>query len=296
MGTRINQLPIVKVIDGDTVKVRIDTKDESLRLACVDTEESQPGGSKPVTKAGKAASEMAKAYFKTRDGSLAHVDIEFDTEDPVEVCLVKHRDNYGRLLCYVHKGKENYNVKLVQEGWSPYFVKYGRSRIYHESLLRAEAEAQAWERPIWDPGFDAGGPARDYRALLPWWGLRDSIVQDFRLADSANVLSVRLDYQRLQAAAKQNESVTVFSDIQQGIKPRPGDGALIYAGSPGQPFNLWIPRARDEDRIPLVRLIKTRYAIEGGRNYVYVSGHAETFKDIPQIVLTELGQLSDLPP
>jgi micrococcal nuclease len=296
MGTRISDLPVTKVVDGDTIKVQIDAAQESLRLACVDTEESQPGGSKPVTRAGKAASEMAKAYFTTSGGGLARVDIEFDTDDPVETCLVKHRDNYGRLLCYVHKGDENYNLKLVREGWSPYFVKYGRSRVHHEPLIRAEADAEARELPIWDPAFNAGGPARDYEVLLPWWGLRDSIVQDFRLVDRPDVLSVRLDYAKLEAAAQHGERVTVLCDIQEGIKRRPGDGALIYAGSPSHPFNLWIPDARSEDRLPLVRLIESRYAGEGGRNYVYASGKAEAFRGTPQIVLTELDQLSDLPP
>jgi len=31
------------------------------------------------------------------------VDIKFDTNDPVKVCLRKHLDNYGRLHCYVYK-------------------------------------------------------------------------------------------------------------------------------------------------------------------------------------------------
>ena len=44
MGTRIADLQVTKVVDGDTVKVMLDGVEESLRLACVDTEESLPGG------------------------------------------------------------------------------------------------------------------------------------------------------------------------------------------------------------------------------------------------------------
>lgn len=47
----------------------------------MDTEESLPGSDKPVTLAGKAASEMAKAYFE-EGGGLATVELEFDTDDP----------------------------------------------------------------------------------------------------------------------------------------------------------------------------------------------------------------------
>ena len=64
MGTRINDLQVTKVIDGDTIDVMLDGKEERLRLICIDTEESHAGGSKPVTNAGKLASEWTKNYFK----------------------------------------------------------------------------------------------------------------------------------------------------------------------------------------------------------------------------------------
>jgi len=116
MATRIPNLQVTQVVDGDSIKISLNGKTESLRLICVDTEESHSSSSKPVTAAGKAALEMAKKYFATADGKLAQIDIEFDTDDAVEVALQKHRDNYGRLLCYVHKDGENYNLKLIQEG------------------------------------------------------------------------------------------------------------------------------------------------------------------------------------
>jgi micrococcal nuclease len=58
MATRIPNLQVTKVVDGDSIKISLKGKTESLRLICVDTEESHSGGSKPVTAAGKAASEM----------------------------------------------------------------------------------------------------------------------------------------------------------------------------------------------------------------------------------------------
>lgn len=148
-GTVIRNLKLIKVIDGDTIKVLLENEQESIRFACLDTEESQHGSDKPVTQAGLLASKWAKQYFGANDQGVPtgdkRVDLEFDTNDPVPACLNKHRDNYGRLLCYIYQtGKsENANVRLVQEGWSPYFVKYGRSRLYHRLFMMAEAEAQA---------------------------------------------------------------------------------------------------------------------------------------------------------
>ena len=198
MGTRIGGLQVTRVIDGDTIRVVLrDGSDETLRLACVDTEESQPGRNdpdKPVTEAGKMASAMAKAYFATPGGAFAKVDIEFETEGWVDLSSHRFRDNYGRLLCYVHKGDENYNLKLVREGWSPYFVKYGRSRLYHAELIAAEAQVQADNLAIWNPATNAGGTSRPYERLLPWWEMRSGIVEEYRrLGPDGGVLGVRLD-------------------------------------------------------------------------------------------------------
>lgn len=301
-GTILRDLRLTKVTDGDTVKVRIGEKEESLRLACLDTEESYAGGSKPVTNAGKLASEWAKGFLGAGpDGfptTEVRVDIEFDTDDPQDVCLEKHRGNYNRLICYVYLDGVNYNLRAAEEGWSPYFVKYGRSRLYHEELAKAEAKAQAQGKGIWDPGVNAGGNCRDYQVLVPWWHLRDGVIMDYRRAGGPReALSVRLDYGEILEAAKNGKKVTVFCDLQGGINKWPGGGALIYAGSPTHKFNLWVPDRDSASSQEILRLIETRYAGHG-RGYVYVSGEAFMYpehgeKQTPEIVLRSCDQLSD---
>lgn len=300
-GTRIENVKLIKVVDGDTVKVELAGKVESLRLTCLDTEESLGGGSKPVTQAGKRASQWAKEFFgvdaQGLPGRDVKIDIEFDSNDPVPLCLIKHRDNYGRLLCYAHKGPANYAVLAVQEGWSPYFVKYGRSRLYHVELLGAEALAQAERRGIWNPETNGAGPSRDYDTLIPWWHLRDGVVQDYRRYGlEAGVQSVRLDYASIVAAAHAESPVTVLCDLQQGINQWTGNGALIYAGSPQHKFNLWIPERDSDAAQRLLALIQTRYGGASRRNYVYVSGRAKLYQNKPEIVLTGISQLADRPP
>lgn len=304
LGTSLKDVKLTKVVDGDTVKVDINGEEESLRLICLDTEETRRGGSKPVTNAGKLASQWAKRFFGTDDEGIPtsdiRVDIEFDTNDPLPDCLVKHRGNYGRLICYVYKQGENYNLKTVQEGWSPYFVKYGRSRLYHGAFLAAEAAAQAAGIGIWDPTVNAGGQSRDYQVLIPWWHLRDSVIQDYRqFGVQQDVLSVRLDYEKIVTAANNGDQITVFCDLQGGINQWPGDGALIFAGSPQHKFNLWIPDRDSTTAQHILRLIDTRYT-GYGRGYVYVSGQASLYppneRGKPQIVLTDMTQLADQPP
>jgi micrococcal nuclease len=231
------------------------------------------------------------------------VDIEFDTNDPVKVCLRKHRDNYGRLLAYVYKSedKENSNIRMVQEGWSPYFVKYGRSRLYHAQLMEAEAKAQAENLPIWNPETNKGGNRRDYSTLIPWWTMRDSVVQDYRhYGLQAGALSVRIDYDAIVEAAKAGNQITVLCDLQSGINKWTDGGALIYAGSIYQKFNLWIPNSDSPGAQTILRLIETRYGKGGRRNYVYVTGEASLYppneQGKPQMVITDVEQLKDFPP
>lgn len=302
-GTTLANLKLIKVIDGDTIRVEIDGKSESIRIACLDTEESQAGGGKPVTQAGVMATRWAKEYFGADDAGAprgdVRIDVEFDTNDPVPTCMRKHRDNYGRLLGYVHKGGDNYVLRAAREGWSPYFVKYGRSRSYHEPLLEAEAEAQSLRINIWNSATNAGGERRDYATLIPWWNLRDSVVQEYRrFGIEAGVKSVRTDYDEVVEAARNNSRLTLLCDLQQGISRWTGDGALIYAGSPQHKFNLWIP-GRDTDAAQrLLALIELRYVGQAGqgRGYVYVTGEATLYRDKPQITLTDTQQLADVPP
>lgn len=298
-GTTLEQLKLIKVVDGDTVKVEIDGKTESIRIACLDTEESYAGGGKPVTPAGRLATAWAKAYFgadeKGAPQSEVRVDLEFDTNDPVAVSLRKHRDNYGRLLGYIYKDGDPYVLRAVREGWSPYFVKYGRSRLYHAALMEAEAEAQARRLAIWDPATNAGGERRDYTTLIPWWHLRDAVVQDYRrYGIEAGVKSVRLDYDEITEAAREGSRLTILCDLQQGINRWTGGGALIYAGSPEHKFNLWIPDRDTPAAQEILSLIELRYAGQG-RGYVYVTGEAALYRNRPQIVLTDRKQLSDSP-
>ena len=93
-GTCIKQAKLTKVVDGDTVKVLMDNGEESLRLVYLDTEESRRGGYKPVTNAGKAASKWAKEFFGADDQGVptgdVFVDVEFDTSDPVPVCMTRY--------------------------------------------------------------------------------------------------------------------------------------------------------------------------------------------------------------
>ncbi|MBP0001455.1 MAG: thermonuclease family protein [Cyanobacteria bacterium SID2] len=299
MGTRLKDIQVTQVVDGDTIEVQIDERQEFVRLICVDTEESTlhpaPETAKPVTEAGLAAAKLAQDYFMQANGDLCQVDLEFDTDDSPSACLDLHRGNCSRLVCYVHRGDSHYNLHLIDRGWSPYFTKYGRSRLYDRAFVTAEFYAQAYQRGIWNPHANEHTASRNYGSLTAWWALRASAIEDFRkIGHASGALSVQLDYAEILKAIETEREIIVFCDLQGGIRKRAEGGIIVFTGSRLFPMKFWVPTASSPQGQMLVRSIVTRYAGRG-RGYAYVCGRVTMHRGIPQMVLRELSQLSDIP-
>lgn len=122
------QYPVLKVIDGDTIQILFNGKKEKIRMLNVDTPESVHPDHSRNSEMGKNASKYTKSRLQEK-----YVDLEFEG---------KKRGKYGRLLAYVIIDGRNYNLELVQKGWSPYYTKYGESQKYHSEFLAAEKQAQ----------------------------------------------------------------------------------------------------------------------------------------------------------
>lgn len=78
----------IRTVDGDTIVVNIDHREERVRLIGVDAPESVHPDSSKNTSAGKKVSDFTKSYFKP--GQILY--LEYDR--------VK-KDKYGRTLAYV---------------------------------------------------------------------------------------------------------------------------------------------------------------------------------------------------
>lgn len=164
---------LARVIDGDTLHVLRDGRLEKLRLLGVDTEEVRDNGpgSKPATALGRAASAHMKELLRCdekgqprADAPTASIELEFEGGK-------EERDTFGRLLCYAWCEGRNLNLHLVESGFSPYFTKYGYSRLHHAALSSAQERARAARRGIWGERApeDEG---RDYAVMLRWWNAR----------------------------------------------------------------------------------------------------------------------------
>ena len=123
----VDAWPVVSVVDGDTIRVLYEGRDEPVRRLCIDTPERGEPGFEEATGATRSLVEGREVV------------LEFAEPGRPE------RDRYGRLLAYVFVDGRNVNVEMVRLGLTPFWTKYGRGR-YAEDFERAEAEARAAAR------------------------------------------------------------------------------------------------------------------------------------------------------
>ena len=104
-ATTFGRAEVVRVVDGDTIRVRLDGRTERVRYIGVDTPESVKPGA-PVQCYAKRAAAANAALVAGRSVRL--------------VSDVERRDRYGRLLAYVYREPDGafVNAQLVRDGYA----------------------------------------------------------------------------------------------------------------------------------------------------------------------------------
>jgi micrococcal nuclease len=124
---------VLRVVDGDTILVRLDGRRERLRYIGIDTPESV-APDRPVECYGRRAAEENRRLVVGRTVTLAA-----DEE---------RRDRFGRLLAYVRVGDVFVNAELVRRGVATTLEVPPNLR--HAARLRAlEREARRAGRGLW---------------------------------------------------------------------------------------------------------------------------------------------------
>src|SRR5699024_5086390 len=99
---KVYKATVVRVVDGDTVHILLNGKEEVVRLLLVDTPETKHP-TKPVQPFGPEAS----AFTKQMLPNGKEIEYEFDTSE---------RDKYGRLLGYLYVDGKMVNEALLENG------------------------------------------------------------------------------------------------------------------------------------------------------------------------------------
>ncbi|NDI37226.1 thermonuclease family protein [Chengkuizengella sediminis] len=126
---------ITNVVDGDTIKVKLEGKEETIRLLLVDTPETVHPN-KPIQPFGPEASQFAKDTFPK--GKKVQVEID-----------VSKRDKYDRLLAYLWVDGRMFNEMLLEKGLARVAYIYPPNVKYVDQFQETQEEARQEGIGIW---------------------------------------------------------------------------------------------------------------------------------------------------
>ena len=132
-GARSATVYVSRVVDGDTIEVQLDGREEDVRYIGVDTPETVKPG-EPVQCFGPEASRFNHATVERE-----RVRLVFGEE---------RRDVYGRLLAYVYLDGRFVNAELVRRGLARTLTIAPNDR-YAGRLKRLELAAARAGRGLW---------------------------------------------------------------------------------------------------------------------------------------------------
>lgn len=135
-----NGVSVVKVVDGDTIKVSLNGKTETVRIVGINTPETVDPR-KPVECLGKAASDRMKELVLGQSVTLE--------TDPTQ----SDRDRYGRLLRFVFLSDgTDVGKEMLLEGLAQESLYSHEPHRYRADYVAAEDQARLTEVGLWQPG------------------------------------------------------------------------------------------------------------------------------------------------
>jgi micrococcal nuclease len=127
---------LVKTVDGDTIKVNYNGKEETVRYLLIDTPETKHPN-ECVQPFGQEASNRNKQLVNS--GKL---ELEFDVGE--------RKDKYGRLLAYVYVDGKSVQKTLLKEGLARVAYVYPPNTRYLDDYEASEASASNDGIAIWE--------------------------------------------------------------------------------------------------------------------------------------------------
>lgn len=130
---------LTRVIDGDTIEVSINGKNESVRIIGINTPETVDPR-KSVECFGEEASQKAKDYFNDKPSEIL---LESDPSQG-------DRDKYDRLLRYVWTdgGRFDFGKMMISEGYA-FEYTYDTAYKYQESYKEEQKKAESGKKGLW---------------------------------------------------------------------------------------------------------------------------------------------------
>ena len=131
---------VVRVIDGDTLKVRLATaQTATVRLVGIDTPETVKPGTRVQCGGRDATARMRKLALRNGAGRTVTL-----AGDPAQGLV----DRFGRLLAYVSAGGVDFGRTMISSGWAKVYVD-SRGFARRAGYRRAQATVKAARRGVW---------------------------------------------------------------------------------------------------------------------------------------------------
>ena len=139
--TNLYEAVVLRVVDGDTIIVALNNREERIRMIGVDAPESVSLNEEENTVWGQAASEYTKSVLEPG----TNIWMTFDIEE---------RDQYGRMLAYIWLDSDTENLnhlfqkKLIEEGYA-LAIRYEPNTKYAAELYATMEGAMSARKGLW---------------------------------------------------------------------------------------------------------------------------------------------------
>ena len=135
---------VLKVLDGDTIHISYNGKDEKVRFIGLDTPETKDPR-KPIQCFGREATAKMTEFAENKK-----VRLEFDKTQG-------ERDKYGRLLAFVYsEDNKNLAYEMIRQGYGNEYTYNSNPYKYQNEFKEAARKAREENKGLWAENTCAG--------------------------------------------------------------------------------------------------------------------------------------------
>ena len=135
---------VLKVVDGDTIHISYNGKDEKVRFIGLDTPETKDPR-KPIQCFGHEATAKMTEFAENKN-----VRLEFDKTQG-------ERDKYGRLLAFVYsEDNKNLAYEMIRQGYGNEYTYNSNPYKYQNEFKEAARKAREENKGLWAENTCAG--------------------------------------------------------------------------------------------------------------------------------------------
>ena len=135
---------MLKVVDGDTIHISYNGKDEKVRFIGLDTPEAKDPR-KPIQCFGREATAKMTEFAENKN-----VRLEFDKTQG-------ERDKYGRILAFVYnEDNKNLAYEMIRQGYGNEYTYNSNPYKYQNEFKEAARKAREENKGLWAENTCAG--------------------------------------------------------------------------------------------------------------------------------------------